>query len=189
MFVQSDAGRSATHQTETNDCTVVAMAHAAGITYAEAHCWAKGAGRKNRGGMRNYEIACMMRRYEASGAAKIQVVPFEPPTRPSIVKTATYSPLNGMWSRFRRPRRTGTTVAQFIRTLPKKGRFYVACTSHAFAVVGGVLMDNNYRPKMRALMSLCYEIIPTQPKVAPVSSTLTQDDINAMMARLDKIEF
>jgi len=51
--------------------------------------------------------------------------------------------------------------------LPKKGRFYLCCTTHAFAVVDGVVYDNLYRPKSRARMAHAFEIT-TVAKDAPL---------------------
>jgi len=185
----SDAGRALTHINETNDCTVIAMAHAAGVDYATAHEWARQAGRRNRGGMDTIRIHRMIEWGKMHGKIEYHKLDVPLPTRSLFTKTATYSPMTGMWTSFRRPRRKGITVAQFLRTLPRKGRFYLGCTAHAFAVVDGVVMDNLYNPKMRATMHIAYEITPTSHTTPAPQPTLTQTDINAMMARLDKIKF
>lgn len=186
---QSTAGRHESHPYERNDCTVVALAHAADIPYAEAHKLAASAGRRIKHGMRRDAIKTMLRNLDISGMATVRQLPLEEPVRKSVHRIATQSPW-GVFRRTRRPRRTGVTVAQFIRTLPCRGRFYLNCTTHAFAYVDGVVMDNLERPLTRAVMFLAYEITPKVAQVLPVPAPapITQAQINELWERLNKLE-
>ncbi|SRR5216683_777123 len=182
---QSDAGRVTAFPLETNDCTVVALAHAACISYEKAHEFARQAGRKSRRGMKRDDIRTMLRNLDISGKATTREIRIAQPTRPS-----TYLMSRGAVC-YRRPRREGISVASFIRTLPKKGRFYLGCTTHAFAYVDGVVMDNLERPKSRATMYLAYEVIPAGIKVESKSAptpVITQEQINELWERMNKLE-
>lgn len=146
--------------------------------------------------MRTSQVHDMIGLAQREGKIEARVIPVAMPTRVNTGVIARYSPATGEWMRFRRQRRKGMTVASFVRTLPKKGRFYLGCTTHAFAVVDGVVLDNLYRPKMRATMYMAYEIIPKaqQPVMQPSAPAtkapeMTQADINAMWERLSKIKF
>jgi hypothetical protein len=161
----SDAGRSKTHPFETRDCSVIALAHSVGISYAEAHTICAQQGRRNRRGMRDCDIQSVLTKMKNSG--QILDVIFKPyiRMRPAF-NTCSPAVIQGYRMYARRPRQTGSTVAAALRHLPRKGRFYLTCTSHAFAYVDGVLFDNLGKSKMRALMTSCWEIIqPAQPTI------------------------
>jgi hypothetical protein len=183
----SDAGRELTHPHETRDCTVVALAHVLGVPYSEAHKIMAAAGRRPRKGMTHFAIEAVLNSLKQNGVvADIIGKPFTS-TRPTII---TGSAVHAYRMYGRRPRRQGTTVAQALCSLPRTGRFYLACTTHAFAYVDGKLLDNLNKSKMRALMSSCWQIIPAatvtaKPEVKP---ELLQADINAMWERLNKLE-
>lgn len=175
---QSSALRELTHPEETNDCTVVALANAAGISYQDAHTFARQAGRKPRHGMKPDAVKSMLRSLDISGVAT---------TRQMIVPQPTRFVLQGYARRYS-SRRQGVSVTSFIRTLPKRGRFYLACTSHAFAYIDGVVIDNLQRPRSRATMYLAYEIIPSVKAEAEPKLVITQSQINELWDRLNKLE-
>jgi len=180
----SDAGRELTHPHETRDCTVVALAHVLGVPYSEAHKIMAAAGRRPRKGMTHYAIEAALNTLKQNGTiADVIGKPFTT-TRP-VVLVGSAAIAYRMYGR--RPRRTGTTVAQALCSLPRTGRFYLACTTHAFAYVDGKLLDNLNKSKMRALMSSCWQVIPNAPAPA-AKSELAQSDINAMWERLNKLE-
>lgn len=174
---QSSALRELTHPEETNDCTVVALAHSAGISYEDAHEFARQAGRKPRHGMKPDAVKTMLRNVDIGGVATTRQMIVPQPTRPNQ--------FNGYF--YHRTRLRGVSVTSFIRTLPKRGRFYLACTSHAFAYVDGVVIDNLRRPRSRATMYLAYEIIPNVAKEEP-KLVITQSQINELWDRLNKLE-
>lgn len=177
---QSNANRNLTHPTETRDCTVCALANAAGISYPDAHKFAKDAGRRPRRGMKREAIKTLMRNVDISGVATTRELTVLAPTRPQVYTGYSFR---------RSTRRQGISVESFIRTLPKRGRFYLACTSHAFAYVNGVVVDNLSRPMSRATMYLAYEIIPkAEVKPAVVEQSITQPQINELWDRLCKLE-
>lgn len=147
---------------EDNDCAVVAVANVLDIPYAEAHALLKQKGRRNRCGTR---VSITLAALNSKATIKQRGIPIN------------------FSASFRR-RANIPTVAQFLRALPKSGRFLLASTTHAFAYVDGVLKDNIEGGKMRARMARCYEVeIKMEPK-----PEIAQADINAMWERLNKIE-
>jgi hypothetical protein len=188
---QNDAGRNLSHPNETNDCTVVALANAAGISYGKAHELAAQFGRRNRHGMKKDAIKRMLCNLDISGLATTRQLPVTEPVHVS-------RKVGGYFSYRTRGRRVGTSVASFLHTLPKYGRFYIGSTSHAFAYVDGVVVDNLQRPKSRAIMLFCYEIIPAvkveeekpvnaNPCLQPAPQ-ISQEQINELWERLNKLE-
>ncbi len=178
----STAGRELSHPNETNDCTVIALAHVLGCPYAEAHKICADSGRKSESGMCNYQIQGALNKLIKSGRIVSADLKSFTSRRDTFERTIPVRSRYG-YIFHRRPRRTGTTVGQFIHSLPNTGRFYLTSTKHAFAVVDGKLLDNNHRVQTRALMSSCWEI--KLPEAKPV---ITQDQINELWARLDKLE-
>ena len=176
---QNDAGRTLSHPNETNDCTVVALANAAGISYAKAHELAAWVGRRNRCGMKKDAIKRMLRNLDINGLGTIKEVFVEAPLH--------VSRRLGGFSFRTRTRRVGISVASFLYTLPKKGRFYLGCTTHAFAYVNGTVVDNLPRPKSRAIMLFAYEIIPTVKVEQPSVPQISQEQINELWERLNKL--
>lgn len=187
-LVTSDAGRVREgFAGETNDCAVVALAHAAGIPYRDAHAAYAQAGRRPRRGTKKFLLLRGIQyALENRGmTVKPLPVPLTSFVREDVVLRSFYT-RSGRVARVRRTRRVGgVTVAQFLRTLPKRGRFFLGSTTHAFAVVDGVRYDNQSRPVMRAKMSVAYEITPA-PK--STGTELTRSDINELWARLDRLE-
>jgi predicted DNA-binding protein len=181
----TDAGRSLTHPTERKDCTVVALANSAGISYLEAYKFAAQVGRRFQHGMKQDAIKTMLRNVDISGVAVTRQLTVPTPARPTNYR------FDGYFSH--RVRRRGVSVESFIRTLPKRGRFYLACTTHAFAYVNGVVVDNLSRPLSRATMYLAYEIIPkhTHFRIIPEAKqqpAITQSQISELWERLNKLE-
>ncbi|SRR5216684_4550024 len=182
---RNTTGRELTHPNETRDCTVVALANAAGITYVDAHKFTADAGRKPNRGMKREAIKTLMRNVDISGVAVTRELTVLTPTRPQMYSGYAYRvPL-------RRARHQGVSVASFIRTLPKRGRFYLACITHAFAYINGVVVDNLHRPLARATMYLAYEIVSkaeVKSTVVPVEAPITQAQTNELWERLNKLE-
>jgi len=180
----STAGRELSHPNETNDCTVIALAHVLGCPYADAHEICSESGRKPRHGLCNYQISAMLRALvKMNRITSFETKNFEHWVD-SLNQTVEVRSRYG-YVFHRRPRRRGTTVGQFVRTLPVKGSFYLTSTGHAFAYVDGKLLDNMYKSKMRALMTSCWEV--KLPEAEP-KSPITQEQINELWARLDRIE-
>jgi len=204
--IQSDAGRSKTHPNETNDCAVVAFAHSTGIPYDQAHRLLASAGRRPRCGTRTSMMTSAL-----NAGVRMGLFTFKHMDVPSSFKPVVSTSVWGVRHVGYR-RSGGRTVADFVRSLPKKGRFYLCCTTHAFAVVDGVVYDNLHRPKSRARMVHAFEITtvanaaplpqisqhPPQHALAPVvkpytptqtpAEKLSQQDISELWQRLNKLE-
>jgi len=182
----STAGRELSHPNETNDCTVIALAHVLGCQYSEAHKALADVGRRPRKGITNYAINEALNRLLLHKRVSYVKYTEVKTTRPSFERGILVQSATG-WKRpfYRRPRRQGTTVAQFLRSLPKIGRFYLTSTSHAFAYVDGKLLDNLNNSKLRALMASCWEVKLPEAKPEP---PISQAQINELWARLDRIE-
>jgi len=106
----TDAGRTETHPHETRDCTVRALAVAAGIPYEQAHAALKAAGRTDRKGI-------VLAQAINSGRLKLEGRKFV-----DVLKTPT-------------------CLGFFLKAHPK-GTFLCRKARHAFAIVDGILHDN-----------------------------------------------
>ncbi|VVB52094.1 Uncharacterised protein [uncultured archaeon] len=149
---------------ENNDCAVVATAVVLNITYEDAHTLLRKNGRRTRCGTR----------------VSISRAALE--SRAKVIEHAIGSPM----SFFSHPNRP--TAAQYLRKLPKTGRYWLASTTHAFAYVDGELRDNITGGKMRARMHRCFEIVLPDAAVKPAPvSEFAPGEIAALMARLDKL--
>ncbi len=128
---------------ETNDCAVIALAHVAGISYAEAHAMFKLAGRKNREGTTNRVIrdACL-----AQGAIKR----FHYWSKPARICDGDYA------SWWRRGSNLSPTLAKFLQQNPV-GRFLVVKPGHAFAILDGVVYDNRSSAGARDRIEFSYQ--------------------------------
>lgn len=160
---------------EHNDCSVVALANVMGIPYTESHERLRMKGRRRRHGTR-FSIAVEALRQLKSEGKVTEIV-----ERGDIV--ARYQSNMQFYSRLHFP-----TVAEYLRRLPKTGRFYLACTTHAFAYVDGVLYDNIEGGKMRARMKRAIEVRLPEIKTGERVSDLSKADIAAMWERLNKLE-
>jgi hypothetical protein len=153
---------------EDNDCAVIALANAAGIPYAEAHQRLAAQGRRPRHGTKT----------SASSRALHQLV------SDGKLAKVTEQVIGVPMSMLSRGYRLGyPTVAQFLRSLPKQGSYFLSCTTHAFAYVDGVLYDNIDGGKMRARMKRCFKLDKLNN-----SQQLTQADISELWERLNKIK-
>jgi len=190
----SDAGRATTHSSEDRDCTVVALAHAANIPYADAHQLARRAGRKDRHGLNTVGIMQMLDYAQQDGVLAVSEVPVPSVQQDFVTRATVVYTRNG--AHYRHPRRRGVSIAQFVRMLPKTGRFYLTCTTHAFAVVDGVILDNLNRPMARAIMHRAWRIVPAEPVQAQPSpsaqavtaSQISQAQINELWERMNRLE-
>jgi hypothetical protein len=127
MFVETDGGRKESgFGSEDYDCTVRALAHVSGLTYADCHRTAELAGRL-------YGCKSSMQRIinQAAAEGKIQVV-----------RTHKYKTFFGQSAL------TCPTVAQWLK-MPEncEGKFIVRWHGHVFAVINGVIFDS-YPPRM-----------------------------------------
>lgn len=150
---------------EHNDCAVVATANVLDIPYPEAHALLKRHGRRNRKG------------------TKWSITKQAVESRTKVLEHVISVLMSNM-GYFRASRRQYPTVAQYLNKLPKKGRYLLASTTHAFAFVDGELRDNIDGGKMRARMARCLEVIIPEP----AKTELTQSDITEMWERLNKIK-
>jgi hypothetical protein len=128
--------------TETNDCTVNALANVTQSPYPVAHAYLKRAGRRDRHGFRTYS------HFGSS--------------RTALGHNFTYLNLHGSGSRT-------MTVARFVQTHPR-GRFLVCISRHALCVADGVIIDSA-RAKPRARVKSAWRVeridaAPTTPAVA-----------------------
>ena len=146
--VLTDSKRTGEH----NDCTVVAAANTLGIPYAEAHDLMRKNGRRNRCGTK----VCVIRRALES--------------RAKVTEHIISTPMSKSYFGFEPRRKAFPTVAQFLRKLPKTGRYYLCSTNHAFAYVDGKLLDNIDGGKMRARMSRCFEVVPVDQRITVMPS-------------------
>jgi hypothetical protein len=170
---------------EHNDCAVVATANVLDIPYAEAHALLHRYGRRNRCG------------------TKVRTTKAALESRAKVVEHVIGTPMGNM-SFFRS--RSYPTVAQFLRKLPKTGRYLLCSTTHGFAYVDGKLLDNIYGGKMRARMARCFEVVllnqtatvpqvavvaPQPPVQAPKPQPVVVDDrpkFNPLKAELERLK-
>ena len=142
---------------ERNDCAVIATANVLDIPYREAHALLAKHGRRRRCGTKLRITVAVL---------KERAVTYKE-NEGLYAMSNTYLPGTFVINH----RAPQPTVAQFLRRLPKTGRFFLTCTTHAFAYVNGQLLDNIYGSKMRARMRYCAEIGLNQPvqhvEVAP----------------------
>lgn len=191
-FIQSTGGREQDgFVRETNDCAVVALSHAAGIGYKLAHEIFAAQGRRSRRGVKISQIESAF--VACASRFSFKVVPTPSSFRESLRRIS--------WGGFRRTysRTGGATVAQFVSTLPKKGRFLLCSSHHAFAYIDGVIYDNRHKATARGRMAFCAEITPLgTPEPLPKAPRkyeypmpkpeLAQSDISQMWERLNKLE-
>jgi hypothetical protein len=170
--IQSDGGRAESGMRETNDCVVCALSNASGIGYVKAHAILKANGRKDRRGTRSHITSAALKQGQSQGLWSFREL--EIPRRSLTEAGLRY----GMY------RTTKPTVAAFIRTLPRTGRFILAAAHHAFCYIDGKIVESNYRPVTRGRMHWCYEIIPAAKAEKP--SHLTPEQLKELWAMLEK---
>jgi hypothetical protein len=160
---RSDGGKVAEgFAYETNDCTVRTLANTTGLSYKESHRLAKLAGRRDHSGMDKIKLTRLFAELVKGGRYEVKELPVP---QVSFVGGGLKLTRFGGLVRARRQRVGGTSVAQFVRTLPKKGSFYLACSTHAFAIVDGVLRDG--RLMGRGKMFAAWQITQVYPQAAP----------------------
>jgi hypothetical protein len=137
---------------EHNDCAVVATANVLGIPYAEAHALLHRYGRRNRCGTR------------------LRITRAALESRAKVIERVISTPMSKSYFGFAPRRAAYPTVAQFLRKLPKTGRYFLCSTTHAFAYVDGKLLDNIDGGKMRARMNRCFEVIPVDQRITVMPS-------------------
>lgn len=145
---------------EHNDCGVRALALAADIPYSHAHRILKQEGRKNRKGTSTGMIE--------------RAVPQLGLVVERIISGRTYSGLSyGPLP----------TVADTIHRYPK-GRFIIITNDHGMALIDGEIHDTGVVKGPRARVKMLFRI--TRP--VPVAPEITQDQINELWERLDRLE-
>ena len=114
----------ASSPTETNDCTVRALANAANMPYESAHAYLKAEGRINRKGSRATQS------YEAYMKAGLVLKSVHGTT----VRATALTRRSGMTAK------RGVTLGTLLPKL-SKGRYVVMVTGHALAVINGQVID------------------------------------------------
>ena len=138
---------------ETNDCVVKAVAASIGVTYDTAHSFVKETfKREDRKGVLNKEIIENMSKLSEVGVTKVgtKEVSFE--VMPKQAITNMYKLYGELIHRQK-------TVKSFMESYPK-GSYIVTVAKHAFAVVDGVLIDNEgteYKPTRK--VQSAYKVI------------------------------
>lgn len=125
---------------ETNDCAVVGLANATGMSYKEIHERLRLKGRRFRRGTKVHMVSAVLADLKAEGI---------------VTEFKSVLSQGGMAYVLRSQRQT---VAGFIRTLPRTGRFFLCCTTHAFAYVNGEMFDNIEGGKQRARMQIALQV-------------------------------
>ena len=138
---------------ENNDCVVKAVAASIGVTYDTAHTFVKETfKREDRKGVLNKEIIENMSKLSEVGVTKVgtKEVSFE--VMPKQAITNMYKLYGELIHRQK-------TVKSFMESYPK-GSYIVTVAKHAFAVVDGVLIDNEgteYKPTRK--VQSAYKVI------------------------------
>jgi hypothetical protein len=125
---------------ETNDCGVIGLANATGLSYVDIHSRLRAKGRRNRRGTKVHMVSAVLADLKAEG-----------------IVTEFKSVLIGSGVSYML-RAQRQTVAGFLRTLPRTGRFFLCCTTHAFAYVNGEMFDNIQGGKQRARMQVALQV-------------------------------
>lgn len=118
---------------EHNDCTVVAVALLAGVTYAEAHKAMRDEGRKNGKGAYCYQY---IKALESFGK-KVTAIP-----QNSIISTFPSPHCNLRSLTTHHPRR-------FPKVWPKQKKYLVQTKRHALAIINGETMDWSINKSLR----------------------------------------
>ena len=129
---------------ETNDCGVIALANATGLPYADIHSRLKAKGRRTRRGTKLPMIDAVLADLKAEGIVS---------EYKSIFTNSHMRP----------------TVSHFLYRLPRAGRFFLCCTTHAFAYTDGILYDNIEGSKTRARMRVALQVTMTSKEVPAAS--------------------
>jgi hypothetical protein len=182
----SDGGKTAEgFAHENNDCTVRALANSTGLSYKASHEIARKAGRRNGSGMTTEKLRKMMGLLQNYTVTEVTV------PAPTVVPGVRF-----LRRSLRRTKRLGgISVNEFLWRLPKQGAFYLCCTTHAFAVVDGVLRDP--REMSRAKMLLAFKIeskfdavaapAPVQVKTETPERLAEMEEMKRKIARLEEM--
>lgn len=180
----SDGGKTAEgFSHETNDCTVRALANSTGLSYKESHRLTAIAGRKPHHGMDKTKLDKLMVELAKGGRYTVNelLVP-----QATVVPGRFVSRGYGSIRRVRRQRVGGISVNEFLWRLPKTGTFYLCCTTHAFAVVDGVLRDP--RQLSRAKMASAWQITQVYPQTLPVPAPVAPVVDTARLAEMEEMK-
>lgn len=125
-------------QKEYSDCVVVSVAHAANISYSQAHAFCRDLfDRENKQGVIGFHRIAL----SGNQRHKEVVGKYLKGKKLKRVKSHTtyrnYSP----WSGEVEPKARRMTLKTFLKTYPK-GRFIVAFNNHAIAIIDGVVAGN-----------------------------------------------
>lgn len=155
-------------RTETNDCAVIALREVTGQSYADCHAFWELHGRQRRGG------TYVNRTFSRSGSQEFPELGFR--TTAAMhwndqQAAQNNAELAAMSTRFcgvstdRAPtshdkyKGETMTLARFLKKHPV-GRWFVCSSSHAFAVVDGVVVDNHWKAHLRRRIREAWLITP-----------------------------
>lgn len=169
-----DEASKALSFTETNDCAVIALREATGFSYRDCHAfWELHGARKNRQG------TYVNRVFNRTGSREFPELGFRATSathwsdqhaaqnNAELAAVATrfcgVSAEKAPVSHCRAKERL--TLARFLKKFPV-GRWFLCTSSHAFAVVDGVVVDHGSKAKVRCSLTDAWLITPLSP-VAP----------------------
>ncbi len=152
---------------EWNDCSVRALALAADIKYAQAHQLLKSEGRRDRKGVR----VPMIERAGKQAASQFETISTK---QPKLRWNGGYS--------FTYP-----TLQDFVR-MHREGRYIVITSHHALALIDGVAHDKGQISGPRSRVKFAYKVTPKTESKPVVPAIMTQDQINELWVRLDRLE-
>lgn len=165
-YTTSNVQGSQLQQTETNDCTVRAVANAAGIQYDQAHALCK------KFFKRRFRQGTSTRLIVTESHKLFETIGFEVEKR----TVSEYFDLRGTWG----------TINQFVKRHPR-GRYLLSVRGHSLAVVDGVVYDNANRTSGRHRVLSARKLTPVgatqepvveaKPKSKRVKFTITKDGV------------
>jgi len=163
--IKTDGGKIAAGFTnETRDCSVRAVALAADVPYADAHLALKKAGRRDRKGASMNQIKHALSDVSRSIA-----------TEPIAIVDKFYATV------------TYPTLQQVIRS-HRTGRYVICTGRHAMALIDGQIHDAGEISGPRSRIMDVVKVEPRKSKEVAVEQIISQDQINELWARLDKLE-
>ena len=134
---QTSGGNDAAALGERNDCTVLSFEAAVGIPYLESHAILKGAGRKDKHGIRfKTVLLCHLTGFVWGGRYMLD-----------------------------RRNDTDTTLRAFVEA-HQEGRYIVLTDGHALALVDGVIHDNHTKPRLKARVKSAWKLCDITPVAA-----------------------
>lgn len=161
-------------RTETNDCAVIALREVTGQSYQDCHAFWELHGRQRR---RGTHVNLVFRR---TGSHEFPELGFrttaamhwnEPQAAQNNAELAAVATRFCGVSSERTPtsydkyKGETMTLARFLKKYPV-GRWFVCSSTHAFAVIDGVVVDNFWKAHLRRRIREAWLITPLSPAVA-----------------------